>query len=408
MNALIPGLRAQVCDSALLRVGVLACGPALFIAACPLSAGQVPAADSGTTLPTAVNAAPKQPAIEPDQNSYRGITEDEIRQLLQGKTLYLRDGYLDNTLSFDEHGGLIGHSPQGSYTLSLIEIDKVRLLKRKLELTGVRYGLHFLGARPDEDSTKAVDKVRISPKKKVVKIGIDRERVVTPKKKHDSAAAPADHAANSPAPAAPSDAGQTPAQPVEQSLPEQTSETGGVTTTTSTAHAARLLRDAIDHIFAQSLDDRMIAAMPEFWRLYYQAAAAQSDYHPSDPAIFRQNTVDQKAKLLTPVEPPSNEYAQACAVAGIALYHVVLGADGKPQQVVVGRPIGFGLDENAADTIRKASFQSAMKDGKPVPVMLDVVMQFRIYSKRTNRPATTDEGAAAQPNLPGPYSIAKP
>ncbi len=53
------------------------------------------------------------------------ITEDAVRKLLAGKQLFLRGGYLDNTLSFNEHGALIGHSPQGSYTLSAIEIDKV-------------------------------------------------------------------------------------------------------------------------------------------------------------------------------------------------------------------------------------------------------------------------------------------
>jgi TonB family protein len=182
-----------------------------------------------------------------------------------------------------------------------------------------------------------------------------------------------------------------------------------VTTTIFPVHAAQLLRDAIDHIFAPGLDDRMIASLPGFWKLYYQAVASQADYRPSDPAIYRQGGVDQKARLLSPLEAPSNEYAQANGVAGMALYHVVIGPDGKPQEIVVGRPIGFGLDESAAETIRKASFQPAMKDGKAVPVLLDVVVQFRIYSKRTNQPAKPDaETADARPKLPGPYSVVHP
>ena len=89
----------------------------------------------------------------------------------------------------------------------------------------------------------------------------------------------------------------------------------------------------------------------------------------------------------------------------MALYHTVIGADGKPGEIAVGRPIGFGLDENAVDSIRKAKFQPAVKDGKPVPVMLDLVVQFRIYSKRTavvGGAAGTDKPAG--PELPGPYS----
>jgi TonB family protein len=347
-------------------------------------------------------ATPIQPASAPPQDTRAGaITEDEIKQILVGKTLYIRDGYLDNSLSFDEHGKLIGHSPQGSYTLSLVEIDKVHLSKHKVELTGIRYGLHFLGARPDEDPTKAIDKVRITPKKKVMKITIDRELVVTPKrkkgKKGEETAAPA---------TALSDADQAKAEMNAAPEAERPADSASVTTTTSPAHAAHLLRDAIDHIFAPGLDDRMIAAMPSFWKLYYQAVANQADYKPTDPAIYRQSGVDQKAKLLSTIEPPSNEYAQENGVAGMALYHAVIGADGKPQEIVVSRPIGFGLDESAAESIRKASFQPATKDGKTVPVVLDVVVQFRIYSKRTNQPAKPDtEAANAGPKLPGPYSV---
>jgi hypothetical protein len=364
-----------------------------------------------TGPPPAATAQAPPTAAHAEDPKVGVITEDEVKQLLVGKTLYLRDGYLDNALSFDEHGKLIGHSAQGSYTLSLVQLDRVHLSKHKVELTGVRYGLHFLGARPDEDPTKAVDKVRITPKKKVLKITIDRELVVTPKKKKQkkgeeaAAATTAPGTTSAPAIEA-SDVDAAKAEMNEAPEAERPADSASVTTTISPAHAARMLRDAIDRIFAPRLDERMIASMPSFWKLYYQAAASQSDYRPTDPSIYRQNAVDQKAKLLSTFEPPSNEYAQAGGVAGMALYHAVIGADGKPQEIVVGRPIGFGLDESAAETIRKANFQPAMKDGKPVPVLLDLVVQFRIYSKRTDQLAkpTAEEGDSG-PNLPGPYGV---
>ena len=106
------------------------------------------------------------------------VTKEELKQLLVGKDLFLRGGYLGDSISFNEHGGLFGHSPYGSYTLCGVRIDKVHLSKHKLELEGARYGLHFLGAMPYEDPTKAMDRVRITPKKKVLKITIDREMVV--------------------------------------------------------------------------------------------------------------------------------------------------------------------------------------------------------------------------------------
>jgi hypothetical protein len=457
---------------------------------------------TGQTTPAAGPSTTTEPTASGQKTAggqVGGITEEELKQMLVGKPLYLRGGYLDNSLSFNEHGGLIGHSPQGSYTLSAIEIDKVHLTKHKVELEGARYGLHFLGALPYEDPTKALDRVKITPKKKVVRLTIDRELVVTPKKKKEgkgeakkgrngvAAKAPAAggaavqpaNAAEQNAPAnnqvaaqsapasspvgeqravsgAPAGApatdqtatstsapagGRTTAQnapasvassatagdkaagknaPEEKEMSEEDqkkaeiaaapeaerpADPASVTTTTSPAHATALLKDALDKIFAPGLDDRMMAAMPDFWKLYYQAAAAKTDYKPADPAVMRQNMVDKKARLTTNFEPESNEWAQASGVAGMALYHTVIGPDGKPGEIAVARPIGFGLDENAVSAIRKATFDPAMKDGKPVPVLLDLVVQFRIYSKRTAVSGKPEVDDKTTTQLPGPYSV---
>jgi len=383
-----------------------------------------PAAASPSVPPSAATHASASQPSQPAE-----ISEDEVRKLVTGKELFLRGGYLDNSLSFNEHGLLIGHSPQGSYTLSGIEINKVRLTRHKVELEGQRFGLHFLGALPSEDPTKAVDRVNITPKKKIVKITVDRELVVKPKQAKDKKKSARDAAKpgvkpNSPAPATaaaqpapastvsptapPADSASAEAQAEIAAVPpaERPADPNSVTTTTSVAHANKLLRDAIDNVFAQGFDARMMDAMPGFWKLYYQAATDKADYNPSDSTVLRQNMVDQKARLTSTFEPASNQFAQDYGVAGMSEYHVVIGADGKPGEIAVARPIGFGLDESAVDSIRKATFEPALKDGKPVPVMLDLVMEFHIYSKRTNiasSPAAPDQNKP--PALPGPYSI---
>ena len=296
-----------------------------------------------------------------------------------------------------------------------MEIDKIHLTKHKVELEGQRYGLHFLGALPYEDPTKAVDRVNITPKKKVVKITIDRELVVKPKEKKERGKAPASTHTAGPAqatapatepaaaPAATPEGDKVQAEVGAAPQEDRAADQKSVTTTTSQAHANQMLRDALDSVFAQGFDSRMIASMPEFWKLYYEAAAAKTDYRPSDENVLREDMVDKKAQLKTNFEPASNEYAQNHGVAGISLYHVVVGADGKAGEIAVARPIGFGLDENAVDSIRKAMFEPAIKDGKPVPVMLNLVVEFRIYSKRTA--VTGNPGnAPTAPSLPGPYS----
>jgi outer membrane biosynthesis protein TonB len=371
------------------------------------------------TQPESPPAPAQQAADAPrvkQQAAPHEITEEELRKLLVGKELFLRGGYLDNTLSFSERGALIDRSPQGSYTLNGIKINKVRLTRHKVELEGDRYGLHFLGALPYEDPTKAVDRVKITPKKKVVKITIDRELVVKPKQKKEKEK-PAGTAPKTSSPAPPPAAPQP--DPVGEANEAQAEITGAppeerpadpknVTTTLSPAHANRVLEDALDNIFAQGFDSRMMASMPGFWKLYYEAAAEKSDYRPKDPAVLSQNAVDKKARLLSVVDPASNQFAQDYGVAGMCSYHVVVGPDGKPGEIAVARPIGFGLDESAVDSIRKATFEPAIKDGKPVPVMLDLIVEFRIYSKRTALAASQPQNqqpAAAEPSLPGPYGV---
>jgi outer membrane biosynthesis protein TonB len=385
-------------------------------ASTPPQVAPAPAPQAASPAEAATPAQPTPPATEASANTPQpgSITEEELKQMLVGKAFYLRGGYLDDSLTFNEHGVLSGHSPQGSYTLSMIEIDRVHLTKHKVELEGVRYGLHFLGALPYEDPTAAVDKVRITPKKKILKITIDRELVVKPKKIKETT--PAKNAAASPAPAAvptpePTDEAEAKAEMAAAPEAERPSDPGSVTTTLSPTHATQVLKDALDKIFAPGMDDRLQASLPGFWKLYYQAAATKTDYRPSDPTVLRQSNVDKKARLLTTFEPKSNQFAQDNGVAGVALYHTVIGIDGKPGEIAVGRPIGFGLDENAVEAIRNAKFEPAVKDGKPVPVLLDLVVQFRIYSKRTEAATAAPSEAAdkpAEPSLPGPYSLHQP
>ncbi len=420
-----------------------ACG--IFSVGIVMTEGQVPVSQPDSPAaqpPAATAAAPSNPvqaaAADPQSNTHTRpekdptlgqgafivhtvggeIKEDQLKQIFVGKTMYLRAGYQDNNLEFDESGHLLSHSAQSSYTLSQIQINTVKLSKHKLELEGDRYALHFLGAAPFEDPTTATDRVRITPKKKTVRISFDREQVEIPKKKKDKKHKGQDQAKTEPTAAtvsvdsASAQERTSPAEDASQAAPTQAmaddhpSDDRKVTTTTSPAHASQLLLTALDTVFSLGIDERMIAAMPDFWKLYYQAAESKTDYKPTDPGVFRQSVVDQKAKLISAIDPPSNQFAQDNGVAGMALYHAVIGSDGKVEEVVAGRPIGFGLDESAERTIRKASFQPAIKDGKPVPVALDVVVSFRIYSARTSKPGEQEKNEkSVEAVRPGPYTV---
>ena len=379
----------------------------------PQKSSPAPATYNTTTtvVPPSAAATPSGPAPSASDS----ILESELRTLLVGKPLFLRGCYLSDDLRFNERGGLYGSSPHASFTLSGVQIESLRLTKKELILEGDRYGYRFLGALPGNNPTDDMERIKITPRKKVLRIRIEREEVVAPKKEKEKPAKgePGQSATNPNAPAgtqAPS------AAPANATAPAaNTTETDAANneplkdepTTTSPEHAVARLKETLSRLFTPALDDRFVGSMPTFWQLYYKNLADKAGYHPSDPAVLRPSQVDKKPRLISVVDPPSNPYAQEYGVAGMARYHVVVGHDGKPGEIAIGQPIGFGLDENAVDTLKRATFEPAMKDGKPVPVVLDLDVQFHIYSKLTS--ATSKPDQQTKPALPGPYSLpAKP
>jgi hypothetical protein len=308
------------------------------------------------------------------------ITEAELRERLVGRPLYLRGLYLDDNLHFAMNGDLVGQSKKGSWTLCALVIDHVKMSPKKLELEGVRYGIHFEDEGNWAQQAASFDRIAITPKKKHLLIEIDRQVVVKPKKEKGGKAERERAAAT-------------------EAAPEKATAPPG--TTFAPGESAEHLRAALNRIFAPELDAKMIAEMPEYWQYFYQAQNSHKMLTPTDPNIARPGPGVDGPHLMAHVTPGSNDYAQKADVAGVASYMVILGPEGKPAAVAVYRPIGFGLDENAVAAIENARFTPAVKNGKPVMSVIDLAVNFRIYSKRTAAAAQTV--AAEAPSSAGAH-----
>jgi len=341
------------------------------------------------------------------------ITEDELRQALVGKHLFLRGLWLSDDLHFGMTGAMLSQSARGSYTLCDVEIDKVRLTKKRVELEGARYGIHFEDEGDWSQQASAFDRIRITPKKKRLLIVIDRQVVVSPKKQKKQAQrnrpAQATQTAQAQPALATGEAGGHPAPAQATAQPASALPAGE---TTNPAASAALLRSDLNRIFAPSLDASMIDAMPEYWQYFYNAQLKHQSIEPTDPNIVHPGPGVVGPTIVRNIVPASNDYAQHAQVAGVASYKVILGADGKPMAVAVYRPIGFGLDENAVAAIRKSTFAPAYRDGKAVASVIDMAVVFRILSPLTERAAAPETAAlpsnvspvTGKPSLPGPYS----
>jgi hypothetical protein len=370
-------------------------------AAAAQSAPEPPSAQPAVAAPAEPAApAPDSASAVIDTATGPNITEDELRQALLNRHLFLRGLWLSDDLHFGLTGVLVSQSARASWTLCDVEIEKVRLTKKRLELEGTRYGIHFEDEGDWSQQASAFDRIRVTPKKKHLLIVIDRQVVISPKKQKKQARR---NQPGQPGQAAPAQAAPAATQPAS-ALP--------ASETTNPAASAALLRANLDRIFAPGLDAHMIDAMPDYWQYFYNAQLKHQSIEPTDPNIVHPGPGIAGPVIIHNIVPASNDYAQRAQVAGVASYKVILGADGKPLAVAVYRPIGFGLDENAVAAIRKSTFAAARRDGKPVASVIDMAVVFRILSPLTERAAEPDAAAlppnfspvTGKPSLPGPYS----
>jgi protein TonB len=83
--------------------------------------------------------------------------------------------------------------------------------------------------------------------------------------------------------------------------------------------------------------------------------------------------------VLFAPEPEFSEEARKAKVAGNVLVYLQVDTSGHPTHVHVLRGIGLGLDEKAIDAVRQYKFKPAMENGHPVPVEMQVEVNFQIF-----------------------------
>ena len=366
-----------------------------LVGAASTSVGQ---AKEAAATPTATPSSAQSGAPAAKTNKSPLLTEDQIKSRFLGKMVFIRGFYVSDDLSFDMDGKVNGSPSTSSFTLSALQVRKVNLSKKKLEFEADRYALHFSGALPYEDDSKSFDKVKIS--KKPVHISIERELVVVPKVKKEKKKGKEKNNVNGTKPASNPSSSQAGVTTATATAPAATPTTPAALpaivlapgTTTDPAHSSMLLNAALDKIFSNDIDERMLAHLPDYWRQYFNSKREHHEFVPTDPHVLQVGGNVTAPRVLNSIDPSSNQYAQKFGVAGLTMLRTVVDASGKPQQIAIARPIGFGLDEKAVDAIKASRFTPATQNGKPVPVVIDVVVTFRIYSNRT-KPGSVIKGS---------------
>ena len=108
-----------------------------------------------------------------------------------------------------------------------------------------------------------------------------------------------------------------------------------------------------------------------------QRAAAPSNRTVSAGAYKIGNGVTAPS-MLQKVEPEYSQEARLARYQGTVMLSIIVGADGRAQDLQVVRGIGLGLGEKALEAVRKWKFRPGMKDGEAVPVMATIEVNFRL------------------------------
>jgi TonB family protein len=82
--------------------------------------------------------------------------------------------------------------------------------------------------------------------------------------------------------------------------------------------------------------------------------------------------------VLSKIEPEYSEEARKAKWQGTVVVSVIVDELGRPRNVRVLRSLGLGLDQKAVEAVSQWRFKPGLKDGKPVPVMATIEVNFRL------------------------------
>lgn len=79
-------------------------------------------------------------------------------------------------------------------------------------------------------------------------------------------------------------------------------------------------------------------------------------------------------------EPPYTDAARNAKVQGAVVLSIVVDAKGGVRDVQVLKPLGHGLDQQAAETVKTWKFRPALRNGVPVPVRVNIRVNFQMLN----------------------------
>jgi protein TonB len=89
--------------------------------------------------------------------------------------------------------------------------------------------------------------------------------------------------------------------------------------------------------------------------------------------------VTSKARVLSKPEPLYTDAARQARIIGTVVLRAVFSADGRVRNIMVIKPLPYGLTEQALIAARGIRFTPAILDGVPVSMFVQLEYNFNLF-----------------------------
>lgn len=130
-------------------------------------------------------------------------------------------------------------------------------------------------------------------------------------------------------------------------------------------------------------DEPLTDAAPIFWTKWLESQDPSEK--PAEKSVQKGESVERVRAGVTPPhvnydpDPAYSEPARQTKYQGTTVLWLVIDQEGHPTHIRIQRALGMGLDEEAVAAVQRWKFDPAKRDGEPVPVMINVEVNFRLY-----------------------------
>jgi TonB family protein len=262
----------------------------------------------------------------------RGSLEKQVKFDYLEKVLTLRHFYSGDRLRFHSGGTLQGDAaPVGPWTLDgQIEVEDVRLHGAQLVIKGRRIHQVFDAQHNPQDQLTTI---KNEHRKQQKELGKELRRLKVA---------------------------------VEIDLPSQQPDQKDVSS-------------AIHAIFLAN-SESMMDIVPPFWRAYFAKQEGKPAPQVRGPLYsFKPGGGMSPPHGTYDPDPEYSEEARKVKYQGTVVVSLIVDASGAPRDLQIAKPLGLGLDEKAIEAVSTWKFEPARKDGKPVSVVINVEVNFRLY-----------------------------